>query len=442
MNKNKTDWTDKLRERLDDYQVAADDELWAGIEQSLVRPQPKSKQALIVGWRRWSIAAAVAALVAGGSYVYLHQPAVLPSKSNMPSVAMDKQSTSKAQPSEPNTPSATDTRNVVAQTRDNLLAYGSPASAPRLQSEYKVVFQNVAHEDNASLGSASSQSIETSAEESMVVMTNTEPEADNKQARSVESLTSTDEGYVNKKQAQQPAYTEGQPLLASATHQGHSDWSMKLYAENGFIGRMSNTDKVFSQGGVMDAPSYNNEYPGLGINGENSLYSVYRKQNHTKAKHHFPLSVGLQVGIPLMPRLKLNTGLVYTRVSSDFTQDSYDGTTTTQQTLHYVGIPLGLTYEVWGIGHLHTYVNVGAEADVNVENDTQVEGKSISVSKDRMQWSGNASIGIQYDIIPQLGIYAEPGAKYYFDNGSDIDNTFKDQKLNFNFQFGLRWNIK
>ena len=72
MNKNKTDWTDKLRERLDDYQVAADDELWAGIEQSLVRPQPKSKQALIVGWRRWSIAAAVAALVAGGSYVYLH----------------------------------------------------------------------------------------------------------------------------------------------------------------------------------------------------------------------------------------------------------------------------------------------------------------------------------------------------------------------------------
>ena len=58
-----------------------------------------------------------------------------------------------------------------------------------------------------------------------------------------------------------------------------------------------------------------------------------------------------------------------------------------------------------------------------------------------MQWSANASLGIQFDVIPQLGIYAEPGAKYYFDNGSHIDNVFKDKKLNFNLQFGLRWNI-
>ncbi len=60
--------------------------------------------------------------------------------------------------------------------------------------------------------------------------------------------------------------------------------------------------------------------------------------------------------------------------------------------------------------------------------------------RDKMQWSANASLGIQFDVIPQLGIYAEP-AKYYFDNGSHIDNVFKDKKLNFNFQFGLRWNI-
>ena len=43
--------------------------------------------------------------------------------------------------------------------------------------------------------------------------------------------------------------------------------------------------------------------------------------------------------------------------------------------------------------------------------------------------------------IPQLGICAEPGAKYHLDNGSNVDNVLKDKKPNFNFLFGLRWNI-
>ena len=44
-------------------------------------------------------------------------------------------------------------------------------------------------------------------------------------------------------------------------------------------------------------------------------------------------------------------------------------------------------------------------------------------------------------VIPQLGSYAEPGAKYYFDNGSNVDNMLKDKKLNFDFQFVLRCSI-
>jgi hypothetical protein len=58
-----------------------------------------------------------------------------------------------------------------------------------------------------------------------------------------------------------------------------------------------------------------------------------------------------------------------------------------------------------------------------------------------MQWSVNTSLGIEYDIIPQLGIYIEPGLKHYFDNGSRIENFFKDKPTNFNLQVGVRWNI-
>lgn len=87
-------------------------------------------------------------------------------------------------------------------------------------------------------------------------------------------------------------------------------------------------------------------------------------------------------------------------------------------------------------------MTAGGGADFNVKNHTESDGEVMASKHDRTQWSANASLGAQFDIIPQLGIYVEPGAKYYFDNGSQIENTFKDKKLNFNLQFGLRWNIK
>ena len=54
----------------------------------------------------------------------------------------------------------------------------------------------------------------------------------------------------------------------------------------------------------------------------------------------------------------------------------------------------------------------------------------------------NAAAGVQYNFIPQLGIYVEPGIKHYFDNGSHIRNFFKHHPTNFNLQVGLRLNIK
>lgn len=68
-------------------------------------------------------------------------------------------------------------------------------------------------------------------------------------------------------------------------------------------------------------------------------------------------------------------------------------------------------------------------------------GAIPNATRDRVQFSGKASLGAQYDITPNVGLYIEPGAKYYIDNGSEIENTFKDKKLNFNFQFGLRFNL-
>ena len=66
------------------------------------------------------------------------------------------------------------------------------------------------------------------------------------------------------------------------------------------------------------------------------------------------------------------------------------------------------------------------------------DGVEHDMQKDRSQWSVGGALGVQYNIIPQLGLYVEPGIKYYFDNGSNIRNYFKYRPTNFNLQIGLR----
>ena len=72
------DWTNKLRDQLADYQEPVSHDLWAEIEQSLAQSKKvgdeetdvkKTPQARYVVLKRWSVAAAIALLGVGGSYV-------------------------------------------------------------------------------------------------------------------------------------------------------------------------------------------------------------------------------------------------------------------------------------------------------------------------------------------------------------------------------------
>ena len=75
------DWTNKLRDQLADYQEPVSHDMWAEIEQSLAQSKKvgdeetdvkKRPQTRYVVLKRWSVAAAIALLGVGGSYVYLH----------------------------------------------------------------------------------------------------------------------------------------------------------------------------------------------------------------------------------------------------------------------------------------------------------------------------------------------------------------------------------
>ena len=67
----------------------------------------------------------------------------------------------------------------------------------------------------------------------------------------------------------------------------------------------------------------------------------------------------------------------------------------------------------------------------------QTETEEITIKP--LQWSVNASLGMQYDFNSSIGIYAEPGISYYFNNGSSVKTIYNDKPLNFNLNLGIKY---
>lgn len=471
------DWTSKLQDQLAGYQESVSHDLWAGIEQSLAQNNIESgssnpqtiasessestdlhvgseakkdarvlhdsskvqKNARIVYFKRWSAAAAAVALLGiGGSYVYLHQEDV--EKGNLqlaslssPAVSADLQSAaSQSAPSHA----------VSADLQSAASSVAVRQSAP-------------SHVVSSDLQSAASQSkmgntlVEESENEISLLAENSDPAEPVSEDKA--TVSSTDYKALTRSADHHAAAYASQSYHFEKNEEV-SGWSMQLYAENltpslgGVNSDASGDYNDFSYGTMAEPmPGVIPDPTAGGIYGEEYLLASYKaiqRNQQGNAKHHAPVSVGLQVAFGIAPRLSLSTGLVYTRTSSDFYPYASSSSYNVHQVLHYVGIPVGLNYEFWQSGGFHAYVMAGAEADYNVKNDTEEEGvKKENAKRDRVQFSGKASLGAQYDITPKVGLYIEPGAKYYFDNGSHVENTFKDKKLNFNLQFGLRFNL-
>ena len=474
------DWTSKLQEQLAGYQESVSHDLWAGIEQSLAQNNIESvssnpqtiasessestdlhvgteakKNARIVYFKRWSAAAAAVALLGiGGSYVYLHQEDVekgnlqLASHAVSPSHAVSADLQSAASQPAPSHVVSADLQSAASQPVPSSVVSADLQSAASQPAPSHVV--------SADLQSAASQPVPSS-----VVSADLQSAASQKKASDVLKKESENEISLLAEKSDHKALTRSTDHHAEAyasqsyhfeKNEEVSGWSMQLYAENltpslgGVNSDASGGYNDFSYGTMAEPmPGVIPDPTAGGIYGEEYLLASYKaiqRSQQGNAKHHAPVSVGLQVAFGIAPRLSLSTGLVYTRTSSDFYPYAPSSSYNVHQVLHYVGIPVGLNYEFWQSGGFHAYVMAGAEADYNVKNDTEEEGvKKENAKRDRVQFSGKASLGAQYDITPKVGLYIEPGAKYYFDNGSHVENTFKDKKLNFNLQFGLRFNL-
>lgn len=168
--------------------------------------------------------------------------------------------------------------------------------------------------------------------------------------------------------------------------------------------------------------------------------------DHIDYNHRIPIRVGLTLKYDITPRFAVESGLSYTYLGSDIKGSRSSG----EQSLHYIGVPLNLKYRIASWRSFDFYASAGALVEKcvsakftlkeNVNTPLEVS-KTESLDEKPLQLSVNAAAGLQWNISKTVGLYAEPGISYYFDDNTKINTTYSDRPLEFNLNFGLRFTL-
>ena len=405
----KKHWIDDLRNRLGHYETEAPEGVWSSISERLygaaapmdghLNVAPKQRKQAATIWLIPTGIAATIALLALLSYPFLHHE----------------------EPSLPTLPT---------------LAQEVPAA------QQQIMEQEAIEHPTSPLNNSSEQST-SSAESQAGAFTS----ASEKQVVGSTSPIEEKASAPTSPSPHNPSRRWGETTIATTPRgaRHHARWSLSASASGG-IGSSSN---LHSREGVLmvSAPSnYHTTWadsPLLGIGLMNRGEEV-----HSEYKHHLPLRFGLNVAFYLSPRLAVESGLSYTRLTSDHTEGSYHSYHTTTQKIDYLGIPLKLKYQFLSLNRIALYASAGAMAEqcISGKATTQyvIQQKAQQTEKQNLtsrplQLSAQAAIGVEYHFIDRFSLFAEPGVGYYFNDRSSLETIYQKRPFNFNLNLGIRF---
>ena len=179
----------------------------------------------------------------------------------------------------------------------------------------------------------------------------------------------------------------------------------------------------------------------------NSFDAEKKDPAKTDIHHKTPIGVGISISRYLNNRFSLQTGLTYSYLRSEWsTNNTYH--IENDQRLHFIGIPLSLTYKIAEWNRFMFYASAGGMAEMNVagkrrmklfSDEVEIAKQSEHIRMKEWLWSVNARAGVSYPIIRFVSAFAEVGASYYFDNGSEIETIHSEKPFNMSLQFGFRF---
>lgn len=416
-------WLKKIKEQLDDYQEPLPRGGWERLQRELEQPGqavPAPRRRL-VAFRRWSVAAAAAMLVAvaGVSFWLLNSPTgevmrqaevpVVHRPDVEPRPAAESDVLARAEESRPQsgvrTPRAVTVREASAGTP--AVEQEAPAAERHEEAEQK-------------------ETPETAAVREAEAREEAEPRTTVPARRKKTSLDEPAVVTAGKKKSA-GGWAFGLSVGNRGTSAGNGTTATPSMDASGNMVQGSNINLSATANGVITIPSEQELTFKDGM-----PYVQHRKEAAVSADHRQPVSVGFSVRKDLGKGFSVETGLMYTYLHSDIYQSG--GGSKTAQKLHYLGIPLRANWNFVDTRHFTFYVSAGGAAEKCVYGKLGSEKQTVKP----VQWSVLGNVGAQYNLSSRWGLYVEPGVSYYFDDGSPVQTIRKERPCSFTLQAGLR----
>ncbi|MDO4164661.1 MAG: sigma-70 family RNA polymerase sigma factor [Bacteroides sp.] len=171
------------------------------------------------------------------------------------------------------------------------------------------------------------------------------------------------------------------------------------------------------------------------------LPQVVEEQVH----HYMPITFSLTLHRNIGERWGIETGVRYTLLRSDFTTRR-EYLSESVQRIGYLGIPLKGTFQIWERGKLSVYVGAGMALEIPIKatvEEARTENGVTATHDERLSlplgWSAGFGVGLEYRLTPSIGIYAEPGIRYYFKNKRSPNTLWTQRPLDVSLPIGIRF---
>ena len=408
----KDDLLNSIKDRLDSYEESAPEGLWSDIEAS-VFPKEKPRKAAFVPWMWLSAAAAAVAAVLIVTNTLSNDP-----KEDRIVAQTDITPSSSVNPGD----DPASSEELASLLADADVRPVEPAAPGRVRSlPVKSVPENQASlEPEPEMAAEAEPDVVLEPESEMVVEAESTVPVEQEQDRRV------------------------------ATNHDGEDWSGYMSAtddgDTGFLSRISM--KASLAGAATQSQDVSNYDPAMFYYGSGDTRSSGYTEEPTRAfapmdplisassvetdtRHHRPVRMSLTFHMPLGGIFGVETGASYTLLRSTVTTTSGSTVNRNIQTLKYLGIPVNLTAGLYGNDWCRLYLSGGGMAE-----------KCVSGEIKPLLWSLNAAAGAQINLGRSLGIYAEPGLSYHFDDGSPVRTIYKDRPLDFMMTVGARMSFR
>lgn len=164
----------------------------------------------------------------------------------------------------------------------------------------------------------------------------------------------------------------------------------------------------------------------------------------SNTKFLMPVSVGVQVQLPLGKVVSLGSGVNYTLLFSNYDDLSREETRQTHQTLHYIGVPVNVYANLFNNENIRFYLSGGFTLEKGLYAHYKIFENGVKKwsgnSIEGVQWSLNAGAGAEFYVNRNTGLYFDPSVAYFFDNNQPL-SIRNAQPLQFKFELGFRFHL-